>query len=215
MTGGGVLVGHNGCDNWLIGENSRFVRLGEAGVEIRSPSVHVRDARFESKLETFGDKPYIKIADHGRFNGGQCRISSCRFGGEKGQYLHGPPRYAIELAPDSGKTITGVLIEGNWFFGHSSNGQGEHSAKAAIRVGATARLCSVSGNFFRRSQYYTAVVDDASPPTPPGPGVNSFTANAMDVPGTQDGGSPTRRLPTRTEIFANGGTGWVVFPLGE
>jgi hypothetical protein len=217
MTGGGVLVGHNECDNWLIGDQSRFIRMGQAGVEIRSPSVHVRDARFESKLDSFGEEPFIRIADHGPFGGGQCRISGCRFGGEHGEGLHGPPKYAIDLTPDPpGKTITGVLIEGNWFFGHTSkDGPREDSAKAAIRVGATAHLCSVTGNFFRRSQYLTAVIDDARPPTPPGPGINTFIANAMDVPKPQDDVPPPRRLPTRADIFANGGEGWEVFPLGN
>jgi hypothetical protein len=232
MTGGGVRIGHSGCDNWLIGDNSRFARMGGVGVEIRSPSVHVRDARFEHKLKGSAHNPYIRVADADnvnppdpdepdqeptRFSGGLTRISGCRFGGEVGKDPPGPPAYDIELSPDDpgSSTIIGVLIEGNWFFGRTAKvpDPDERSGVAAIRIGRNAHACSVSGNFFRAIQYSAEgrLIDDRlvqpPPPAPPftvNPGVNSFIGNAVQL--------STRRLATPADIFAGTGAGWSVLP---
>ena len=59
--GGAIRIGHSGCDNWIIGDGSAFVRLRGAGVEVRSSGVHIRNAYFESKLDGGLDNPYIRV----------------------------------------------------------------------------------------------------------------------------------------------------------
>lgn len=217
--GGGVQVGHSGCDNWIIGDGSTFVRLGLEGVEVRSSGVHVRDALFETKIPQAGGHPYIRVADsldpevgQPQFSGGTCRISACRFGGEVGSKVHGPPAYAIDLTPDRSKAILGVQIEQNWFLGWTG-GQQERppdSARAAIRTRRRAHLCTVNGNYFRRHQYLDAVIDDTPDDNVEGlgpPGINGFVGNAVDL--------GERVAPTRADIFPGGvGAGWEVLPPG-
>jgi hypothetical protein len=232
--GGGVRVGHSGCDNWIIGDGSKFVRLGLEGVEIRSPGVHVRDASFETKICEVGDDPhkagyhaYIRVADSfdskpapneakPQFEGGSCRISACRFGGEVAKNVHGPPAHCIDLTPDRSNLIRGVQIEQNWFLGWTGGedeekNRPENSAQAAIRTHRRAHLCTVNGNYFRAHQYH-AVIDDALAEDGSGqpgdfgdPGINSFVGNAVDVGG--------RLATTRADIFPGGvGAGWTVVP---
>jgi hypothetical protein len=139
----GIGVLHNACDNWIIGDNSIFVRMQGVGIDIRSSGVTVRDARFEDKLRGGGSSPYIRIKGiQGKdtFAGGLSEITGCRFGGEvgkerdgtesdgseneteiNGQLLDGPPRHAIELGPNdpAPKPIVGVLITRNRFLGRT------------------------------------------------------------------------------------------------
>ncbi|MFN0089318.1 MAG: hypothetical protein ACKVWR_03470 [Acidimicrobiales bacterium] len=230
MTGGGVQVGHQECDNWLIGDNTSFIRLGGPGVEARSPSVTVRNAVFETKLTGYGDQPYIRIADSGGFGGGAARVVGCRFGGETSPQHHGPPRYCIDLTPDDGSTIINVLIDGNWFNGHTPATAAEpdpaapcappsagtpDSARSAIRIGKTAHLVHITGNYFRAFQYFAPIIEDAPPRPSPAPGANTFSGNQVDVR-VWDPDScqllAERRLPTSAEIFANGGAGWSIWP---
>ncbi len=226
-TGGGVLNGHRASDNWLIGDNSLFVRLGGPGVETRSPSVTIRNALFETKRVGYGDQPYIRVADSDGYGGGLTRIVGCRFGGEKGQAHHGPPKYCIELTPDTGSVISAVQIEGNWFNGHAP-AQGAdpdtceetpagnpESALAAIRIGRTAHMVHIAGNYFKAFQYHGPVVDDAPPMNNPPPGVNTFSGNHLELRlWNPQACAPLleRRLPTREEIFTNGGAGWSIWP---
>jgi hypothetical protein len=127
----GIGVLHNACDNWIIGDNSTFVRMQGVGVDIRSSGVTVRDARFEDKLRGGVLSPYIRIkgiSGKDTFAGGLSEITGCRFGGEvgkesdeagseepdengssgsedgrerNGKLLDGPPRHAIELGPNN------------------------------------------------------------------------------------------------------------------
>jgi hypothetical protein len=140
QTDSGVGVLHSGCDNWIIGDNSTFVRMRGVGVEIHSSGVTVRDARFEDKLSGGGPSPYIRVTGTVGFDGGLSEITGCRFGGEVGeeleapedpenpaeppndeQLLDGPPRHAIELGPNdpSDVPIAGVMITRNRFLGRT------------------------------------------------------------------------------------------------
>jgi hypothetical protein len=211
--GGGVGILSTECDNWLIGDNTRFVRMGGIGVESRSPSVTIRQCEFEDKLTGTGEQPYIRLTGDASFVGGQSTVRGCRFGGEVGHIgtveLDGPPRYAIELVPLApSHTVTGVVIQGNWFFGRIPHegeqpGPSDHSARAAILVADRVMHCLVTSNFFRRRFYLRGLIED----TNPGDGrVNCFVANAVDL------GPDALRLPTRTDIFTGNGEGWEIFP---
>jgi len=211
MEGGGVHVGHADCGDWLIGDGSLFERMGGVGLEIRSPSVHVRDARFEGKLLGAGHRPYIRIAGQPGNRGGLTVVSGCRFGGAAGGGLHGPPSVAVEIDPH-GQAAFGVLVHGNAFLGHPGTKASRHSADVAIHLVKAAHACSVTGNHFRRSQYRSGLIRDTSAAAA---GANSFHANAVELPPGR-GGKRRRRAPRLGEIFApggNGGAAWDVAPV--
>jgi hypothetical protein len=211
--GGGVGILHTDSDNWLIADNTRFVRMGGVGVESRSPTTTVRQCQFENKLTGAGANPYVRLSGDALFGGGLCAVHGCRFGGEVGRAddvdLDGPPRYAIELVPGPDKrTVTAAIIDGNWFFGRIPRRDGDEasdtSARAAILVADRAVHCVVNGNFFRRRFYSEGVIEDVSPG---GGRVNCFVGNTLDL------GPGVLRLPTRADIFTGSGSGWQVFPL--
>jgi hypothetical protein len=146
----GVGVLDRGCDNWIIGDNSRFVRMRGVGVELRSSGVTVREARFENKQHGAGPSPFIRVSgdlvsplhvingkvqeDERGFDGGQSEITGCRFGGEVGKNDFGPPISAIEFGPnirelidvktkekqDVDVPIRGMMISRNRFFGRTN-----------------------------------------------------------------------------------------------
>jgi hypothetical protein len=131
------------------------------------------------------------------------------------------------LTPDrvGSQVITGVLIQNNLFFGLTGEAPEDtiKPARAAIRTGRRAHLCSVMGNFFRRHQYEVAIVDDepdTADTTPANagklgpPGINSFIGNAVQFGKDDHQGEPNapRVLPTISDIFSAGGAGWAVFP---
>ena len=53
-TAGGVGILHSACDPWVIGPNSRFVRVDGVGVECHSSGVTIVDCNFENKAPDAG-----------------------------------------------------------------------------------------------------------------------------------------------------------------
>jgi hypothetical protein len=218
----GVQVLHRACDNWLIADNTTFVRLAGVGVDMRSSGVTLRDVRFESRqaLEfggTVADEPYIIIrsppADQeGEWTGGLDEICSCRFGGEVGHDLRdpstdeteekpllpGPPQYAIEIGPNEvGSIVTGMRIIGNWFLGRTHEpGPTPESALGAIRVHERLVESVAMGNFFR-PYYGPLIVEDTASD---GDARNLFVANALPKDATE------------STVFSAGAANWQVLP---
>jgi hypothetical protein len=207
QTDHGVGVLHNGCDNWIIGENSRFVRMRGVGVEICSSGVTVQGARFENKLTGAASRPYVRVRGAGNFGGGKSEIVGCRFGGEvgldfeTGAELDGPPRDAIELGPNRrtakpNAPLVGVIITHNRFLGRTrsaddaeedaAGGPTEHSAVHAISLKAPVQHTIVANNHFAR--YLEALIEQTeeslvkSPESPTGlkSHSNLFVGNAVD-----------------------------------
>jgi hypothetical protein len=140
QTDHGVGVLHRACDNWIIGDNSRFVRMRGIGVEIGSSGVTVRDARFENKRAGAGDQPYIRVRGAPGFDGGLSEITACRFGGEVGldfktkpdveqEELHGPPRHVIELCPTTETDTPVELVDGD-----DGSDEGPHKPVVGMRI---------------------------------------------------------------------------------
>jgi hypothetical protein len=219
----GVGVLHKACDNWLIAENTTFVRLAGVGVEIHSSGVTVRDARFENRQPfKFGDdpgaEPYIHVASApddpyqtGEFTGGLNEISSCRFGGEVGQdfrapgpdrpLLPGPPPFAIEVGPSEvGQRVAGLRIMGNWFFGRTQDGgPNDTSAVGAIRLHEHLIDSIVTGNFFR-PYHGPLIVEEQDPDSSALDHPNLFVGNVLPPDGD------------RASVFSRGGQNWRAVP---
>lgn len=233
--GGGVLVGHSGCEHWLIGDNTCFSLLGGVGVEVRSGSVTVSDCRFEAKRRGARAQPHVLVGSSldtvdtvdgvmPAFAGGYTRISGCHFSGEVIAGSGGPPSYCIELSPTPpASAVTGVQIDGNRFFG-LTDGPGRDddpapAAVAAIRTTHRAHLCTVSGNYVRRFEYLRGVIDDRLDPDlgPAGraalgpPGVNTFHANGVHFSTASKPRDP-HAVATKADLFSAGGIGWYVWP---
>jgi hypothetical protein len=210
QTDRGVGVLHNACDNWIIGDNSTFVRMRGVGVEIRSSGVTVRDARFEDKLKGAGASPYIRIKGAGDFAGGLSEITGCRFGGEVGkdpvshEALDGPPRHPIEFGA-ADVPIVGIMITRNRFLGRTAGGgPTDNSARHAISLAAPVQHTIVAHNHFRR--YSGALIENTV-------GLakshsNLFVGNAVE---RQD--TPNKR-PFRG-ILSQGGESWQQLANGE
>jgi hypothetical protein len=223
----GVGVLHRACDNWLIAENTTFVRLAGVGVEIHSSGVTVRDARFEDRQPfTFGEhagaEPYIRVESApdepdrtGEFTGGKSEINSCRFGGEVGvefraprpapaappKRLPGPPPFAIEVGPSEvGQRIIGLRIVGNWFFGRTQEGgPNAESAVGAIRLNEHLVDSVVTGNFF--APYYgPLIVEKQKPDSGALNHPNLFLGNILP------------QGANRASVFSRGGLNWQAVP---
>ncbi len=222
----GVGVLHNACDNWTIGDNSRFVRMRGVGVEISSSGVSVRDARFEDKLIGAGSRPYIRIRGLGGFDGGLSEITGCRFGGEvgldfdTGAELDGPPRAAIEVGPNTETVnkdapLVAVVITRNRFLGRGRSttaakqgrrgGPTETSAKHAISLKAPVRQTVVAENHFRR--YFDELIEETKIAGPKSK-ENLFVGNAVERKDTPDG----RPYPG---LISGDGASWDTWPPGQ
>jgi hypothetical protein len=226
----GVGVLHKACDNWLIAENTTFVRLAGVGVEIHSSGVTVRDARFENRQPfRFGEAPspdpYIRIESSPHepdltngFTGGLNEISSCRFGGEVGVdfraprpepdpgrepegRLLGPPPFAIEVGPSEiGQRVAGLRIMANWFFGRVGQG-GPNATSAAGAIRLYEHLIdSVVASNFFRPYDGPLIVEANEPDLAARKRPNLFVANIL--PPDAD----------RATVFSLGGKNWQAVP---
>jgi hypothetical protein len=219
-TVGGVGILHKACDNWIIGDNTKFVRLSGIGVECHSSGVTIRDARFEGKLGVQGqlssNQPYISIEPDDitdpqkKFAGGLSEVTGCRFGGEVGAGTVGPPDFAIRLGPAKpiSGTMKGILISRNRFLRKSDpQGPTEQSGRGAIRITKHVQECVVMGNHFL--QHFGPLIQEDAPEKdgkPDGnPRENYFVANAIDT-GERNIGEPERPFPG---IFSGAAHGWM------
>lgn len=230
--GGGVLVGHSGCEQWLIGDNCWFSLLGGVGVEVRSAAVTVRECRFEAKRRGARAQPHILVGSSldtvdgvtPVFAGGYARITGCHFSGDVVPGSGGPPSYCIELTPTApAVAVTGVQIDANRFLGLTDGPDRDDdpapAAVAAIRTPRRVHLCSVSDNYVRRFEYLRGVLDDALDPAlgPAGgaalgpPGVNTFHGNGVHF---SSASKPRNAhvVATKADLFTAGGIGWHVWP---
>jgi hypothetical protein len=195
-TTGGVGVRHRGCDNWIIGDNTRFVRLAGVGVACHSSGVHLRDCRFETKQAGAGYLPHVLITGDPKplppsvdpFTGGLSEITGCRFGRETPPGTDGPPAVAIEVQPVQADAVLGLLISRNWFNGRN-HGPNQKSARNAIAVHHPAddkiplgrlRNCVVSGNYF--GLHHGPLIHEDHPAGPNETPSNFFVANAVTAP---------------------------------
>jgi hypothetical protein len=217
-TAGGVGILHNACDLWIIGDNSKFVRLSGLGVECHSSGVSIRDAQFESKQSkgvphppmgentrdvqiqseeaTATSYPHIRIEGAGDFAGGICEIIGCRFGGEVAQDADGPPEFAIQLGPSepASGTMTGIFISRNRFLRRGAGGPNTTSGHGAIRLTKAVKECVVIGNHFQ--EHAGPLVCEDYPGG--NPRDNYFTANAID------------HAKHHAGIFSRTGDGWII-----
>jgi hypothetical protein len=208
-TNAGVGVLHRGCDNWIVGDNTRFVRLLDVAVESHSSGITIRDARFESKQNGGGDAPHIRItgdppdptiAGDSTFTGGECEITGCRFGGEVADGTDGPPAVVVELQPTGAASVLEMLISRNRFNGRIKEGNGgptETSARHAIAVAGRLRNSTVTGNYF--DLYHGALIHEDNPAAPGSVPSNYFVANAVKGPPKQI-----------DDLLSGGGAGWVI-----
>jgi hypothetical protein len=226
QTDHGVGILNRACDNWIIGDNSRFVRMRGVGVEVRSSGVTIRDARFEDKLAGAVEQPYIRMRGDGGFDGGLSEITACRFGGEVGMdyfdkelELDGPPRHVIELGPNTetdthDEPIVAVLITRNRFLGRTRSakaakaktpgGPTANSAVHALALMAPVRHTVVAENHFRR--YFGALVLEPDSSVDRGrSNSNLFFGNAAEEQVTPNG-------VAYQGVFSGGGASWKVWP---
>jgi hypothetical protein len=210
-THAGVGVRHRACDNWIVGDNTRFVRLRGVGLESHSSGITIRDARFETKQPGGGNEPHIRITgdppdeaiDGDKpFTGGECEITGCRFGGEVADETDGPPAVAVDLRPTAATAMLEMLVSRNRFNGRNG-GPTETSARHAISVAGRLRNSVVTGNYF--DQYYGPLVQEDDPAGRGSVPSNYFVANAVKV-SPEEGGDP---VPV-DRLLSGAGSGWVV-----
>jgi hypothetical protein len=209
-TSGGVGILDRACDNWIIGDNTKFVRLDAIGVECHSSGVTIRDARFESKAAGHGAFPHIAFEPfepdetpdpdnplpEPSFAGGLSEVTGCRFGSEVGTGTDGPPEFAIRLGPAvvSYGTMTGIMISRNRFLRRGEGGPTTTSGYGAIRLTKAVKECVVMGNHFQ--EHTGPLIHEDY--TGGNPRDNYFTANAIDTDKHKAG------------IFSGTATGWIV-----
>lgn len=200
MGGGGVLVGHGGSRNWLIGDNTFFVRLDGPGVETRSGGVRIRDARFENRHSS-KDHPYLRIAGDDS-QAPPVLVENCRFGGEKEANSVGPPTNNVEI---ESKTIP-VVITASWFFGFTNTREADDfdAAVHAIKCAPDAHACAITANYFNQRTYDGALIDSANVRLGQ---PSQFLGNAVKL--ATGATSP----PTLLDIFGSTVTDWNVKPL--
>jgi hypothetical protein len=194
-TAGGVGIVHRACDNWIIGDNSKFVRVAGIGIECHSSGVTIRDARFESKPANYTALPHIRIEGEGPFAGGLCEVTGCRFGGEVAVDADGPPAFAIQLGPSEPTTgtMTGIMISRNRFI-RRGGGPTETSGRGAIRLTKAVKECVIMANHFQ--EHFGPLIQEDQ--VQGNPRDNYFTANPIDT------------VKHTAGIFSGTADGWIL-----
>jgi hypothetical protein len=178
-TAGGIGILHSACDLWVIGPNSRFVRMDGVGAACHSSGVTVIDCNFENKALGAERQPHVRIAPDEPFGGGLSKLVRCRFGGEVGRDASGPPETYVVLGPPEPVrgTMAGIVVEG-CEFQRRNGGPTPTSGVHAIRLTKAVRETRIIGNHFQ--QFAGALIDEAFDPGTTNIRDNYFALNSID-----------------------------------